>query len=84
MAENPEPETACPPLLQVEITRCLHLEKAGQSEMLFHLSDDPERREYSIRLPEEFKETALVTEMLLLRKPDRKVRANFLRMEYGS
>ena len=81
MKKNPETETACLPLIEAEISRCLRLEEAGNFDVFFHLADDPAGGEYSLRLPAEFKETALVIEMLLLLKPDRKVRANFLQMD---
>ena len=81
MPENPEPETACLPLIQAEITRCLHVEEDGNFELFFHLAHDPAGREYNLRLPAEFNETGLVVETLLSSTPGRKVGANFLRME---
>ncbi len=75
-------EGNCPPFIEAEISRCVHQNDAGNSHLFFHLVNDPEGREFRLQVPVEFKETALVTQMLLLRSPDRKVRANFLRMDY--
>ena len=81
MPKNPESETACLPLIEAEITRCLPIEEAGNSQIFFRLAADPCKKEYDLHIPSEFKETALVIEMLLRQKSDRRVRANFLHME---
>ena len=81
MPKNPETETACLPLIEAEITRCPPLEETGNSQIFFHLVADPRKKEYTLHIPLEFKETALVIEMLLHQKPDRIVRANFLHMD---
>jgi len=81
-SKNPEKSIDGSPLMEVEITQCLRHKETGNPQLFFHLSADPRKKEYNIRLPVEFKETGLVIEVLLLKKPDRKVRANFLQMEY--